>query len=102
MPYYVAELINKILCLSHVSIDGSLYVREGDSVPEKLDTIGRKQMFIYKVTLRPLQNDIAGIGGKTEIATSSSGVAFLLNNPEEDDVLKYKASQAAFVNENYL
>lgn len=102
VPYYVAELINKILCLSHVSIDGNLYVREGDSVPEKLDTIGRKQMFIYKITLRPLQNDIAGIGGKTEIATSSSGVAFLLNNPEEDDVLKYKASQAAFVNENYV
>lgn len=102
VPYHVAELINKILCLSHVSIGGDLYVREGDSVPEKLETIARKQMFIYKVTLRPMKNDIAGIGGKTEIATSSSGVAFLLTNPEEDDVLKYKKSQAAFVNENYV
>lgn len=102
VPYYIAEFINKILCLSHVSIDGNLYVREGDSVPEKLDTIGKKQMFIYKVTLRPRENNIAGIGGKTEIATSSSGIAFLLNNPEEDDVLKYKKSQAAFVNENYV
>ena len=59
-------------------------------------------MFIYKVTLRPRENDIAGIGGKAEIATSSSGIAFLLTNPEEDDVLKYKKAQAAFVNENYV
>ena len=102
VPYYIAEFINKLLCLSHVNIDGNLYVREGDSVPEKLDTIGKKQMFIYKVTLRPRENDIAGIGGKTEIATSSSGIAFLLTNPEEDDVLKYKKAQAAFVNENYV
>lgn len=102
VPYYIAEFFNKILCLSHVSIDGSLYVREGDSVPEKLDTIARKQMFIYKITLRPTKNDIAGIGGKTEEATSSSGIAFLLSNPEEDDVLKYKKAQAAFVNENYV
>ena len=102
VPYYIAEFFNKILCLSHVSIDGSLYVREGDSVPEKLDTIARKQMFIYKITLRPMKNDIAGIGGKTEEATSSSGIAFLLSNPEEDDVLKYKKAQAAFVNENYV
>ena len=49
VPYYIAEFINKLLCLSHVNIDGNLYVREGDSVPEKLDTIGKKQMFIYKV-----------------------------------------------------
>ena len=54
------------------------------------------------MTLRPRQNDIAGIGGKTEIATSSSGIAFLLTNPEEDDVLKYKKAKAAFVNENYV
>lgn len=102
VPYYIAEFINKLLCLSHVNIDGNLYVREGDSVPEKLDTIGKKQMFIYKVTLRPRENDIAGIGGKTEIATSFSGIAFLLTNPEEDDVLKYKKAKAAFVNENYV
>ena len=102
VPYYIAEFINKVLCLSHVSINGNLFVREGDSVPEKIDTIGKKQMFIYKVTLRPRQNDIAGIGGKTEITTSSSGIAFLLTNPEEDDVLKYKKAKAAFVNENYV
>lgn len=102
VPYYIAEFINKVLCLSHVSINGNLFVREGDSVPEKIATIGKKQMFIYKVTLRPRQNDIAGIGGKTEIATSSSGIAFLLTNPEEDDVLKYKKAKAAFVNENYV
>ena len=102
VPYYIAEFINKVLCLSHVSINGNLFVREGDSVPEKIDTIGKKQMFIYKVTLRPRENDIAGIGGKTEIATSSSEIAFLLTNPEEDDVLKYKKAKAAFVNENYV
>lgn len=102
VPYYIAEFINKILCLSYVKIDGKQYVREGDSVPEKLDTIGKKQQFIYKVTLRPAENDISGIGGKTEIATSSSGVAFMLKNPEDDDILVYKRSESAFVNQNYV
>lgn len=102
VPYYIAEFVNRILCLSSVSIDGSLYVREGDSVPERTDTIGGKQMFIYKVTLRPSTSAIAGIGGRPEEAVSSSGVAFMLDSPEEDDVLKYKRSRSAFVNENYV
>lgn len=102
VPYYIAEFMNKIFCLSYVKVNGDQYVREGDSVPEKLDTIGRKQQFIYKITLRPAENDIAGIGGKTEIATSSSGVAFMLKNPEDDDILVYKRSESAFVNQNYL
>ncbi len=102
VPYYIAEFINKILCLSYVNISGNLYVREGDSVPEKVETIGKKQRFIYRVSLRPGKNDIAGIGGKTEVAVSSSGVAFLINNPEDDDILKYKKTEGAFINENYL
>lgn len=103
VPYYVAELINKILCLSNVSINGTLYVREGDSVPEKLETIGKKQQFIYKVTLRQSVNDIAGIGGRKEDAiTSSSGIAFVIDRPEDGDILKYKSSVGYFKNENYL
>lgn len=102
VPYYIAEFLNKILCLSHVSINGELYVREGDSVPEKLDTIGKKQLFIYRVTLRPAENDIAGIGGKTEIGSSSSGAGILLKDPKDGDVLVYKTPDGAFVNQNYL
>lgn len=102
VPYYIAEMINRVLCLSFVRIGGELYVREGNSVPEVAETIGKKDMFIYNVTLRPSTNNISGIGGQTEEPTTPTGVSFAIRNPNDGEVLVYSEGDNAFVNTNNL
>lgn len=102
VPYYIAEFINKILCLSDVRIDGERYVREGNSVPEKAETLGGKELFIWTQNLRSSQNDIAGIGGAQEEGTSASMVGFSINNAQDGEVLVYDSSESAFINTNQL
>ena len=102
VPYYIAEFINKILCLSDVRIDGERYVREGNAVPEKAETLGGKELFIWTQNLRSSQNDIAGIGGKQEEGTSASMVGFSINNAQDGEVLVYDGDANAFVNTNTL
>lgn len=102
VPYYIAEHLNKVLCLSDVKINGELYVRDGNSRPERTETIGKKEMFMWSVLLRPLKNTIAGIGGKVEEGVSTSVVGFSIKNPADGEVLVYAASESAFVNTNQL
>lgn len=102
VPYYIAEHLNKIFCLSSVKIDGNQYVREGNSRPEKAETLGGKELFIYTMNLRPSSNDIAGIGGQIEEGTSISVAGFSINNPSDGEVLVYDSSESAFVNTNEL
>ena len=102
VPYYIAEFINKILCLSDVRIDGERYVREGNAVPEKAETLGGKELFIWTQNLRSSQNDIAGIGGAQEEGTSASMVGFSINNAQDGEVLVYDGDANAFVNTNTL
>lgn len=102
VPYYVAELLNKIFCLSDVRIDGVNYVREGNAKPEKTETIGGKELFMWSVLLRPSENSIAGIGGKVEEGTSTSVVGFSIVHPADGEVLVYSADESAFVNSNAL
>lgn len=102
LPYYIAEHVNKILCLSSVKIDGVSYVREGNSKPEKTETLGDKELFMYSVLLRPSKNTIAGVGGKVEEAVSAYAASFALNNPADGEVLVYDENESAFVNTNQL
>ena len=102
LPYYIAELMNRILCLSNVKINGESYVREANSKPEKVETIGRKELFIWSITLRLKENHISGIGGKIEDSYSASGVSFKLNKPEDGEVLVYDDNENSFVNSNTL
>lgn len=102
VPYYFAEHINKVLCLSDIKINGKGYVREGNSKPEKVETLGNKQLFFWSVNLRPSINTIAGVGGKVEEGTSTSVVGFSINNPADGEVLVYDSSESAFVNTNQL
>lgn len=102
VPYYIAEMINKILCLSSVKIGKDYYVREGNSVPELVETIGKKEMFIYSVTLREGTNKIAGIGGQKEESVTATGVSFAINNPNDGEVLVYSDDDNAFINTNKL
>lgn len=102
VPYYVAELINRILCLSNVKIGGELYVRDGNSKPEKVETLGKKELFLWSVNLRPSVKSIGGIGGKVEEPVSASAVSFALSRPSDGEVLVYDQSESAFVNSNTL
>lgn len=102
LPYYIAELFNKILCLSSVKIDGEGYVREGNSKPENTETLGGKELFMYSVLLRPSKNDIAGVGGKVEESVSAYAASFALRNPADGEVLVYDENESAFVNTNQL
>ena len=102
LPYYIAELMNRILCLSDVMINGESYVREGNSKPEKVETIGKKELFMWSVTLRLRERRISGIGGKVEEPYSASGASFKLDNPADGEVLVYDNSESSFVNSNTL
>lgn len=102
VPYYVAELINKILCLSDVRINGESYVREGNSKPEVAEAISRKELFMYTINLRPSDNTISGIGGMVEEGVTASAVGFSIKNAKDGEVLVYDSDESAFVNTNQL
>ena len=102
VPYYIASLINKILCLSDVRIGGESYVREGNSKPEKVETLGRKELFLWSITLRENKKHISGIGGKVEESVSASAVSFMVNSAKDGEVLVYDESESSFVNTDKL
>lgn len=102
VPYYVAELINKILCLSDVRINGESYVREGNSKPEVAEAISRKELFMYTINLRPSDNAISGIGGMVEKGVTASAIGFSINDAKDGEVLVYDSNEGAFVNTNTL
>lgn len=101
-PYYIAEHLNKVFCLSDVKIGGKRFVREGNAKPEKAETIGQKELFLWTISLRPYENPIAGVGGKTEESISASAVSFALSRPADGEVLVYDENENAFVNTNTL
>lgn len=102
VPYYIAELINRILSLSEVRIDGDLYVREGNSKPEKVETLGRKELFLWSVTLREKKKHVSGIGGKVEESVSASAVSFMVDAAKDGEVLVYDENESSFVNTDKL
>jgi hypothetical protein len=98
LPYWYAEFINKILCLSKFDVNGIGYVRSEGNVPEMSQLYEDGQMFHFSIRLEPRINDILGIGGRPESATGSSVVGFIIDNPKDGEMLQYKGSKAAFVN----
>ena len=102
VPYYMAELLNKVFCLSDVKINGKGYVREGNAKPEKAETLGMKELFLYTMNLRPSENVISGIGGKIEEPMSASAVSFRLGDVKDGEVLVYNENESSFVNSNTL
>lgn len=98
VPYWFAKHLNRILCLSMVEIDGTKYVRSETSVPELSQVIEDSQLFHISVVLEPQYNDIAGIGGTPESASSSSVVGFTIDNPKDGEMLQYDESKSSFVN----
>lgn len=63
IPYWFAQFINKILCVSDFRINGKGYVRSGNSTPEMSPVSEDGQMFSVSIILEPLENEISGVGG---------------------------------------
>lgn len=98
VPYWYAKLINRILCLSLVEIDGIKYVRSESSVPEMTQVIEDSQLFQISVSLELQNNDIAGIGGTPESGSSGSFPMFKIDHAKDGEMLQYSAEEAAFIN----
>ena len=98
LPYWMIRHVNRLLCVSHVEIDGELYVRSESSTPELTATIEDAQLFTSSVVLEKRKNDISGIGGRPEEAASSSIIGFNIDNPVDGQMLQYSGEDNAFVN----
>nr|DAH67826.1 MAG TPA: hypothetical protein [Caudoviricetes sp.] len=98
VPYWFGRHLNRILCVSMFDVNGERYVRSENSVPEISQVMEDSQMFFVTIALEPQENSIAGVGGAPEQASSASIVGFVVNNPKEGEMLKYKESEAAFIN----
>lgn len=98
VPYWFGRHLNRILCVSMFDVNGERYVRSENSVPEISQVMEDSQMFFMTITLEPQENSISGVGGAPEQASSASIVGFVVNNPKEGEMLKYKESEAAFIN----
>lgn len=98
VPYWYGRHLNRILCVSMFEVNGEKYVRSENSVPEISQVMEDSQMFFVSIALEPQENSIAGVGGAPEQASSASIVGFVVNNPKEGEMLKYKESEAAFIN----
>ncbi|MFS2982719.1 hypothetical protein [Bacteroides fragilis] len=98
VPYWFGRHLNRILCVSMFDVNGERYVRSENSVPEISQVMEDSQMFFVTIALEPQENSISGVGGAPEQAISASIVGFVVNNPKEGEMLKYKESEAAFIN----
>ena len=98
VPYWFGRHLNRILCVSMFDVNGERYVRSENSVPEISQVMEDSQMFFVTSALEPQENSISGVGGAPEQASSASIVGFVVNNPKEGEMLKYKESEAAFIN----
>ena len=98
VPYWFGRHLNRILCVSMFDVNGERYVRSENSVPEISQVMEDSQMFFVTIALEPQENSISGVGGAPEQASSASIVGFVVNNPKEGEMLKYKESEVAFIN----
>ena len=98
VPYWFGRHLNRRLCVSMFDVNGERYVRSENSVPEISQVMEDSQMFFVTIALEPQENSISGVGGAPEQASSASIVGFVVNNPKEGEMLKYKESEAAFIN----
>lgn len=98
VPYWFVRHLNRILCLSSVEIGGAKYVRSDNVVPEMTQVMEDVPLYNATIALEPQYNDIAGIGGRPEAASSSSVVGFAIDNPTDGQMLQYSEDDSAFVN----
>ena len=57
-PVWYAEHLNRILCCSNVTFNGTRFVRKGNSVPEMTQEVVAKKSYIFKVSLQGMVDNV--------------------------------------------
>jgi len=102
VPYWVAKILNRMLCVDYFTVNGDRYVRSEDAVPEKTQVSEDGQTFWYTQILETQENDIAGIGGEQQAPDDLTTLAFSLENLKDGDTFRYSESKSAIVNTDLI
>ena len=98
VPYWMVQMLNRVLCLSDVQMDGKGFVRSESAVPELTQTMEDSQLFQATVVLEPRENSVVGMGGRPEAPSGSPFVGFSIENPKDGQMLQYSGTKQAFEN----
>ena len=63
IPYWIVQFMNNILSLSYFTVNGDMYVRSGNSIPEMTQVSEDGQMFNMTIILEQLDMDTMDTGG---------------------------------------
>lgn len=107
VPPYYADLLNRILCLDTVLIDGQRYARSDRSTPSLTQVSENYCRYWITQDIEKVNTEIEGIGGLKQsgrqVTSTVTGVSFNLGDTIEDGaVLQYKSDDAAFVDTTIL
>lgn len=105
VPEWFGGWLNRVFCLSHTSVEGVLYRRSEDSVPEKTVTIEGSERYVFKMSLEKAENDISGAGGVREpgVPGAGGGSAFFdIKDAKDGEMLIFNETKNAFVNEGVI
>lgn len=97
IPYWFAQMLNRILSLSKIEINEINYVRSGNSKIEISIVSDDSQLYTLSVQVERLINEINGIGGEAETG-SLVYPGINLTNPQDGQVLMYSSEESAIVN----
>lgn len=101
VPYWIVQFINNILSLSHFSINEKMYVRSGNSIPEKTAASEDGQMFNATMILEDNNNEYlilspslieAGPAAASYIISVKSNTVWAFEVTEGEDFITYDDS----------
>lgn len=98
VPVWFLALVNRLFSLSHVEVNGKLYVRSETSSPTPVQLSEDSRLFQAVMTVEPRENPVSGMGGTPEAASGGSVVGFAIENAKDGQMLQYKEEKSAFVN----
>ena len=103
VPFEMARLINNILCLSDVRINGTRYVRSESSVPERQVIAEGYPLFNYTLNLESAENvSYNGFTEKEDGSWVTGTLSVNVSNAKDGQVLVFDDSSGAFVNQSNL
>ena len=105
LPEWFADWLNRAFSVSHTEVDGVLYRRSEDAVPEKTQTMEDSGMYTMKMSLERAKNNIVGAGGVREPGVPAGGggnAYFQIAGAKDGEMLIYDGKKGAFVNEGVI
>lgn len=103
VPFEMARLINNILCLSDIKINGDKYVRSESSVPEQQIIAERYPQYNYTIKLENAEN--ISYNGFTEYPDGSGvvgNISIKVDKAKDGQVLVFDGENASFINQSHL